>query len=199
MTKFIPFSKSRGKLGAVWSDLYESTFICLQTFKRPRNCFDDFNIISIIHVGRGNYMYSNVHSLCMLLYLYWCKTSRLLILKFDLYVEVVIWWFCYMSWLAFLLSAIIGANYQLWIWLQYLMHSWFLFSFYYSYFQDIEYNISHWSILTSNCMCSCWNLVEFSPFSFVGFWCHTMRGIMWLTVQESQPGIYERIIWIVVS
>lgn len=33
-------------------------FICLQTFKRSGNCFDGFNGISLLHVGRGNDMYS---------------------------------------------------------------------------------------------------------------------------------------------
>lgn len=64
--------------------------------------------------------------------------------------------------------------------------------------KHVKYKISHWSILTANCLCSHCNLVEFSLFSFVGFWCHTMHGMMWLIVQESQPGIYKRIIWIIV-
>jgi hypothetical protein len=33
-------------------------FICLQTFKRSRNCTHGFNGVFLLHVGRGNGMYS---------------------------------------------------------------------------------------------------------------------------------------------
>lgn len=44
-------------------------------------------------------------------------------------------------------------------------------------------------------LCSCFILVGSLLSSSVGFSCHTMHGIMWLRVLESQPGMWKLLMW----